>query len=386
MRIKRVLMGVYVAFYAFTHKIQKRLLFISYGGLQYSDSPKVISERMHFLHPEYEIVWIFRNPEKKKVPPYVKKIKNYGFEFLKYMTTCCALVTNEDLHKGQYKREGQFFVQTWHADRPLKKVLYQIEGYKEPVMDETLTDLCVAASDYGERMYREGFRYKGEILKEGMPRNDGLINIDVKKCNRIKESLGIPMQQKILLFAPTFRDHKMHEAHLQEPLVDIHKVMDILNGRGKNSWVCFVRAHVGIRGIDIECDGKTYIDVTQYEDINDLYLVSDCLISDYSSCASDYILLKRPTILAIFDIQDYTRNARAIIDGFENVGFLIAHNQSELESIISNIDEINAVEEYDRVADFFGIHESGNSADRVCHLIEEGIKIRNEVRFKSDIQ
>lgn len=363
---------LYARLYAATHRMKKRILFISYSGLQYSDSPRVICEKMHELYPEYELVWAFLQPEEKHVPEYVKKISCRGTEYYKHLATSCAFVTNEDLHEGIFKRKGQYFVQTWHGDRPLKKVLYEIEGgIPYEIVDNKFTDLCVAGSDHGYRMYRNAFRYGGNILSEGMPRNDALIEVDKKKITEIRKKLGIKKKQRVLLYAPTFRDNKMTSHEKQNITVDLQRVMRRLERNGE--WACLMRVHTGVNGFNFEFNCDSYIDVTEYEEITDLYLISDCLITDYSTCATDYILLKRPTILAVFDLKEYEATCRNLIDGFMETGFLMAHTQDELDEIMDHFDEIDGEQEYEAVRKFFGIHEMGNSAEKICKIMKENI-------------
>lgn len=367
---KTKILSIYTKLYSITHKVKKRILFSSYGGAQYSDSPRVICEKMHEMYPDYELIWMFENPDEKVVPKYVIKVARKSLKYYEMMATCCAYVTNEDLKEGQFKRKGQYFVQCWHADRPLKKILYEIEDYNLIVADEYLTDLCVSASDFGDSMYERAFRYKGKILSNGMPRNDILFNYTSKQIEMIRKKLGINEEKKVLLFAPTFRDNMLK--NFQKISVDIERAMRILNER--QDWICLMRAHTGVKEFDFKCDGERYIDVTEYDEIGELFLISDCLITDYSSCATDFILLKRPTILATFDLDEYIENCRELIDGFDNMGFVIAKNQEQLNSLLENYDTIDGVEEYKKVADFFGIHESGNSACQICELIHRNMK------------
>lgn len=355
---------LYTKLYALTHKIKKRILFISYSGHKYSDSPRVICEKMHELYPEYELVWAFTCPEEKQVPDYIKKISCRGTEYRKYLATACAFVTTGVLSEGQFKRKGQFFVQTWHGDRPFKKILYEA-GRTSKIMDNELTDLCVAGSDFGNDRYKRAFGYNGVIMSQGMPRNDMLVNNDPQKAIEIKHKLHIDPNKKILLYAPTYRDR----SYKQAISVDIRETLDKLNKNG--DWLCLIRAHFDSKGLSFECDGENYIDVTSYDETGELYLISDCLITDYSSCATDYILLKRPTILAVFDIEEYIKTCRGIIDGFFETGFFIARTQTELNEILEHFNELDGEKEYEAVKSFFGIHETGKSAEKVCKYIRD---------------
>lgn len=364
---------LYAKLYALTHKIKKRILFISYGGHKYSDSPRAICEKMHELYPEYELVWAFRCPEEKQVPDYIKKISCRGTEYKKYLATACAFVTTRALTEGQFKRKGQYFVQTWHGDRPFKKILYEA-GRTSKIMDNELTDLCVAGSDFGKDRYKRAFGYNGAIMSQGMPRNDVLVDNDSQKAIEIKHKLHIDPNKKILLYAPTYRDSEEYTSYKQVISVDIRRTMERLNKNG--DWICLIRAHFDSNGLSFECDGEDYIDVTSYDEIGELYLISDCLITDYSSCATDYILLKRPTILAAYDMDEYIKTCRNLYDGFSETGFYIAYTQAELDEMIDHFDELDGAKEYEMVKQFYGIHEMGKSAEKVCRLIRKNCCVK----------
>ena len=101
----------YTRIYGMFHPIEKKILFSSFGGKQYSDNPKAISEKVHILYPEYKIVWFLSEASSSLnfLPDYVTPIvKKKGLEFYKALSTSFCYVTNTALRTNIHKRKGQF--------------------------------------------------------------------------------------------------------------------------------------------------------------------------------------------------------------------------------------------------------------------------------------
>lgn len=350
---------------------KNEVLFMSFNGTQYSDNPKAISIKLHELYPEYQIVWAVSDKEKmqKIMPEYIKLVDDCGKEFYNALSSCFCFVTNTHNRSYIQKRpKGQFFIQTWHGDIGFKKVLYDIKGNQDLVVcDEFITDLCIAASDYGESQYRTAFRYQGEVLRVGTPRNDKLICVDPQEENMTRETLGIGKGTKILIYAPTFRDSNKA---FQRVLVDLAHILEILESKG-NKWVCLVRAHSNTEKLDFSCDGTHCIDVSGYPDMADLLAIGDLLISDYSSCATDFIRRGKGAVLAAFDLDEYIQNDREIPFDFEEKGFLVAKTQQELNNILEQMDEDDYRKNAEQICKEFNVYESGKSAEIICGRIHD---------------
>ena len=172
----------------------KYAVFESYCGSQYSDNPRAISEKLHETDSEYKIIWLLKNVNDKYdiIPNYVRKVKYTRINRIREIAKCSVYVTNENLKPGYYKnKKKQFYIQTWHGDRPLKKILYDT-GNKLPIpiADNQYTNICIAGSKIGEEIYRTAFHYYGEVLVEGSPRNDKLVIRDLENEKRVKNILN----------------------------------------------------------------------------------------------------------------------------------------------------------------------------------------------------
>lgn len=367
MSVRKSLIKAYCRIQYLFNPIKKQMLFLSFNGKQYSDSPKAISEFYHNNFPEYSLVWgVQKGIDKSIFPSYVKLVEVSTFSFYKELAKSSCFVTNGGIPIGFPKRKKQFFVDTWHGDRPLKKILYDATGVSRIEVDDSkLADFCLAGSIFGENVYRTAFKYSGMVINVGIPRNDILFSKNASLSKAIKERIGIKDSAKILLYAPTFRDG---ESGHQKTLINLEEIINHLKSKG-DDWVCLVRGHSSSNGLDIQCDGKTLIDSTKYPDMAELLFVCDILITDYSSSASDFILTKRPTILALFDINEYESKSRQLYYNPKEAGFIVAYSQSELIQLIDNLNEATVIESCQKLFNFYGIKESGQSTSYICRLM-----------------
>ena len=378
MNIKSILVNGYVHICRKIFGVNKnKVMFESFSGKSYSDNPRAVSEMLHSINQDIEIVWSFKDPESKKriVPNYVKCInKNNKLRFLKEYATCASFVKNFSF---SYIPKGakQYFVQTWHGDRAFKKVLHDSGYYKPgqrclPEQIDGFCDLAVAGSDYGESQYRTAFLYKGEILKVGTPRDDCLVNVSDEKKRRIRESLNIPEDIHIVMYAPTLRRAASDVHAVQETQdLDISKVLEVLDKNDNGKWICLVRAHSAVAGIGGINYGDKVIDVSSYEDMADLLLISDILITDYSSSAGDFALLGKLLILYQSDREKYEENDRGFYFNMNDSPYYVAMSTNEIINIIENSNQSVVRKNCDAILDFYKTNETGMASKYVCERI-----------------
>jgi CDP-glycerol glycerophosphotransferase len=354
----------------------RRVVFISFRGKSYSDNPKAISEKLHKVDPDISIVWLFKDPimKKKYIPDYITCIKANTPEALKALATSKVWVDNFNKPLYTYKSKDQIYIQTWHGDRAFKKILYDStfasKDYR--LIENEICNTIVTGSKFAEKMYKSAFKYDGKFLKVGSPRNDILINNDESRINNIKTMLNIHKDENILLFAPTLRRQASKGKGSQEIKgVDLTGIINKLNMVTKKKWICLTRAHSAVSGLKGIPKSDDIIDVTNYEDMVDLLQITDLLITDYSSSATDFILTKKPTILYQSDYNEYIKYDRTFYYDFKDIGFLIAYNQKELYDIIESIFKEDTVTRNKRIQEFYCIYESGMASTRVAEYILE---------------
>lgn len=364
----RSYMRLYIPF----HRIRKKILFSSFDG-RYSGNPRAISEKMHRLYPDYEQVWFlekdFAGPG--MAPDYVRQVvkrRKHSLELYRELATSFCYVTSGANHNNIVKRKGQFFIQTYHGDTGMKKILYDTRKKGKQysiVTDGKYTDLCVSGSWVSEMKFRSAFAYRGEILKVGMPRNDKLILPRPEEEAATRQKLGIPEGAKVLIFAPTFRNGQ----EKQDVLVDLQQVMDILLSRGEN-WVCLVRGHKNVAKLLFDCDGERFIDASRIPDMADLLAIADMLITDYSSSSGDLIRRGKAVILALFDLEVYQANERQLYYDPALAGYFCAYDQEELNALLRTKTEEDYRQNSQRLCEFFQVVETGHASEEICRRID----------------
>lgn len=370
-RIQNIGKNIYVEYVRLRYGIENKVLFISFDGRQYSDNPRAVSEKLHELYPEIKIEWLIKDPADKCIPNYVEvKTPKNKWDFYKLYATSKVVLTNFSLPNIK-KSSRQFFIQTWHGDRAFKKIQYDNPFIKNdffrPESQPGFCDLCVAGSDYGEKKFRSAFKYEGEILKVGTPRDDKLVNASSEEIDFLKKKLSVPSDTKILLYAPTIRKNKLDGMEVKD--LDVNRTLKKLEEKYQCNWICFMRSHPGVKGLSgVEYNEKV-IDVSKYEDMADLLLISDMLITDYSSSAGDYALLGRPLVLFHSDKKEYMENERTFYFPIEESPYYVANNQNELEKIIESFTDFEIQENSMNILDFYGNRESGNASVIISKII-----------------
>lgn len=340
---------------------KKTVLFTSFKGRAYSDSPRYISEALHALRPDVDIVW--QLADSSAAPDYVRTVKPRSLAALTELATARCFVDNFNRPIYLEKYPGQLYVQTWHGDRGFKKVLYDMDdGLAYP--DGAQMDLAVSGSAFGTQVFRTAFRYGGEVLQAGMPRNDMLVNGDPALAAEVRRRLGVE-GRKVMLYAPTFRDATAGKA--QAAGFDLSAALDALGG----DWVCLARAHDLNRGIDSAADGRV-IDATGYPEMSELLLAADLLVTDYSSSAGDFALTGRPVILYQPDLDAFMQEDRGMYFDIRKSPYIRAESEAELLAMLGDLGALPGADS--EILAFYGATETGASATEVAAWIAEKVE------------
>lgn len=376
--IKTAMFIIYAVF-----GVQDKVVLSSFNGKTYSDNPKAISEELHKTHPTVKIVWLFKNPNEKKdiLPAYVNTAKFNSLKSYYELATAKVWVDNFNKPIFLFKGKKQLYIQTWHGDRGIKKILYDVRNqlsdgtYLEgKLFEETHCDLMLSGSEYAEKYHFEsGFHYKGNMLKLGSPRNDKLINKSDSEVTIIKNQLNIQQDVNLLLFAPTMRDsdsnghHKVREIDLELTLKNLEKAT---NGK----WMGLIRAHSSTKSLEGIPESERFLNVSDHEDMSELLLISDILITDYSSSAGDFALLNKLVILFQSDRDEYISKDRETYFNIDDSPFIVALNQKELNEITVNYSSIDIEGNCKAILDFYGTYETGKASIGVAKLINAHVK------------
>ncbi len=342
----------------------KKVFFSSFKGKHYSDSPRFISEALHELRPDVQIVWQLANGQ--DAPSYVRTVRPHTLAALREIATAGCIVDNFNRPIYMLKFSDQRYVQTWHGDRGFKKVLCDLPN---PIdyPDGRQMDLAVAGSDFAVGVYRSAFRYEGEALVCGMPRNDILVNAAAKDILDARARIHLRSETNVLTYAPTFRDATA--GRVQPAGFDLEKALAALRDATGQDWIALTRAHDMNRAFSEQ--GQDIIDVTDYPEMSDILLATNLLITDYSSSAGDFALLHRPVILYQPDLADFMQDEREMYFDIRRSPYLRAESQDALMEMLSRYPDLP--DRSDAILTFYGAKETGASAKAAAGWISEAI-------------
>ena len=204
---------------------------------------------------------------------------------------------------------------------------------------------------------------------EGTPRNDCLVNLDNEKIVSIKNKIGIDAQESILLYAPTLRCADADEKKASKTEFDIKQTINHLSDITGKKWICLLRAHPAMQHFAEAEQASDIIDVSGYEDMADLLLISDMLVTDYSSCAGDFALLNRPLVLFQGNINEYMETERELYFEMSDSPYFVAQSQEEIIDIIDSLDDDRVKDNCKQILDFYKTYESGKASYTVAKRI-----------------
>ena len=367
----------------------KTILFEAFGGRNYTCSPKSIYEKMLTMKEfkDYTFVWSFIDPSKHEVKKdkRLKIIKSKSKEYYKYISISKYWIVNSIIEEGITKKKDQVYVQCWHGT-PLKRLRYDIvvngaslnsveEIRKRNDIDAKKFDYFISPSKYCTEKFTSAFNLKALgkeniIIEEGYPRNDFLFNKTKKDIDAIKKKLGLPLDKKVIFYLPTFRDnqHTSGVGYTYKLGIDF----DSLKKKFSKEYVILFSPHYFIENsIDLTKYKGFIYNVARYDEINELYLVSDIIMTDYSSVFFDYANLKRPMLFYMYDIDDYKGNLRDFYISLDELPGPIAKTQDELENNLKNIDKEfkKNKEKYEKFNEKYNYLDDGNASERVIKVI-----------------
>lgn len=309
---------------------RKLVFFEAFGGRQFTCSPKALYLAMldNPQFQEYRFVWCFKKdhcPDDFDLNGRVSVVERGTADYFAVLAQAGTIVMNNRLPEYVSLKADQTYVQCWHGT-PLKRLGFDVpesasgalntasELAKRFKLDADKWTYLLSPSAYTSKHLADAFGLPEEkraqvILEEGYPRNDAIVNTlaapDAKEqIEAIKRKLGLPTDKKLLLFAPTWRDDQYTDGvgYTLDSVVDF----DVLQEALGSEWVVLLRTHYYIANeLDLSSYEGFVCNVSEVDDINDLYVVSDALCTDYSSVFFDYANTGRPIMFYWPDRNHY---------------------------------------------------------------------------------
>lgn len=361
-----------------------RLIVIRSCHHQFNCNPKYIYNEIarNSYFNDWKIVWLLdysKNVNINEFPSRIKLIKNKSFFGKLYLVMARVIVDNSVLRDIRYVRKRQLLIQTWHGSLGIKKFNFAWSNAIGENNDNK-TKLCISNSEFEDFVFRDSYWKKTKIERLGHARNDILFEKNKKIINKIRKKIGIPDDVHVVMYAPTFRDAYRGKAFnlkmtdLVAYNINRQMVIDSLRKRFGGKWVWLDRFHFHLRKFRHFSDtykSKNIRNVSDYPDVQELLLVSDIVISDYSSLMFDYMLRRKPVFVYANDIESYN-SERSFFYPLEETPFPITTSNADLCDAVEKFDNNKYIK---RVNQFLlnkkCIDDGGSSKRIVSYLIKE---------------
>ncbi|WP_183117383.1 CDP-glycerol glycerophosphotransferase family protein [Brochothrix thermosphacta] len=350
-------------------KDRKKIIYYSYWGEQYACSPKAIYRKVSENKKQFKNIWIL-NDTNLPIEGNAIKIKKNSLKYWYHLATSKYFVQNTNMPVWYKKRKGQLEIQTFHGTF-MKTMGFDTPEFKfetrQTKIDEFQKkvnnwDYVSVPSNYMGDKAQSAFNTKVKQINSGFPRND-LIFDALNYVDKTKKKLNIPRGKKIILYAPTWRESKSS---------DIKMNIEKLQAKLGREYVLLIRAHYMVsNNMDIRKYYPFAINVSNYSSIEELYSISDILITDYSSVMFDYAYLKRPMIFYAYDLEKYLHGERGTyLDYQKIVPGAVARTTDEIVNNLQNLNLLKEVykEKYDEFYKLFCRYgRAGDSANEVIN-------------------
>lgn len=365
------------------HKVNKKIiLFESNVGRNYSGNPRFIYEELvaKGLDRVYQCYYILEDVS-VTLPGNATKVKRKSLFYFYLFSRAGIWVSDTRMPTYLRKRKDTVYIQTWHGT-PLKKLALDMEtvtmegeksiaDYKKKFAENTRTwDYLLSQNSYSTAIFKRAFAFDKEILEIGYPRNDLLFHKNnTQAIRRIKNELGLPLDKKVLLYAPTWRDneHYGHQTYRFGSPIDYSYLQERLS----SDYILLVKAHylVGEKIDASRYQGFLYQFDASY-DIAELYLAADLLITDYSSVMFDYSILRRPMIFYTYDLEQYKDTLRGFyFDFLKEAPGPFAVTTEQLVTDILNFDFNQYKDKYDAFVKKYNHADCGKASEKIVELI-----------------
>ena len=347
---------------------KKIILFVSFAGKKYDGSPRVIYEKM--LEDErfknYKFIWAFENPDKFNMDK-ASIIKIYSLKYYYYALKTKCWITNISADIGGLMKKNTLYFNTWHGS-PIKKTGYDIENteYRGIISSP---DIMCAQANYDADILSQAYKIDREkIIITGLPRNDILANYNEEIKLQIINKLGLPIDKKIILYCPTWREYDN-----QKTSFTVNQKINFKEWENKigEKYIILYRSHINT--ISTIEHNKFVYDFCKYECLNDLMIVSDILISDYSSIYIDYSIMGKPMLCFAYDYEKYVKNIGMYIDIRKELPCEIVYDEDTLLKQILYLDYEKMSHDTLKFRDKY-VESFGNATNICVNKIWESIK------------
>jgi CDP-glycerol glycerophosphotransferase (TagB/SpsB family) len=347
----------------------RRVYLESYWGKKAACNPLAIADSLEKTG-KYEAIFGFQKKALVPVDFRYPVVRIGSLPYYLAMASSKFIVSNGNVGNAIVKREEQVHIQTQHGT-PLKVMGLDIRPHRPRDMHWGAFakrcrrwDYLLSSNPYSTRVWRQAMPYNYKVVESGYPRNDIFFNATASDTQAIKDRFGIPNGKKVALYAPTFRDEDRRG--LRQPPVTPEAMLAALG----NDYVLLLRSHYFTKDV-IKASSDRIIDVAAHPVSEELFLVTDLLITDYSSSMFDYACLKRPILLFMYDYEEYKAKRGMYFDIREEPPGAIAETGEEFLQALRtrSFESADNMQLLERFSTKFCPWDDGQAADRVVEQV-----------------
>ena len=362
-----------------------RITFYLHARRGYTCNLKYILEELLHRYPNRsDVIWVSDMPEA------VAFLQERGVRTVRlntvlhwwYQFTSKLVVTNDSFPPLVRLRARQKSMNTWHAGMNYKHIGPEYCTFRNKyhrkmfLLSNPAPTVYMAGSAFFADDTSKSFHFKRSIFKHwGMARNDIFFRDNKNIDEAIRKRYFLSSEDRLVLYAPTFRDGFCEDLFA----IDFDMLRQSLSSRFGGNWKVLYRKHYFIKSKDLVQDSDV-INVSDYDDMNELLAVADVLISDYSSCFWDFALTKRPSFVYATDIANYQTHERSFAYPLEKWPFPIACTNFELRQQILEFDSDGYAQKVSRHLADGGSFDQGEASARAVDYIAGVLKLSKTQR------
>ncbi len=352
-----------------------RIVFVSFRG-HFSDSPRAIYEELLERGVDAACTWLTAPHTAASFPDDVATATFGSPGSIAALESADLVVSNDHIPLDWEKRPETTYLQTWHGT-PLKRihwdVLWAPEGRLERLQrDVDQWDLLVSPNRASTPLLRRAFRYDGEVLETGYPRNDVLNAADRDEIRaRVRRQLEIPDGVTAVLYTPTWRDDVVFAEEAAGPFalgLDVDAFAEALG----DDHVLLLRLHYMLTGRLEAYEHPAVRDVSFHPEVSELYLAADVLVTDYSSTMFDFAVTGKPLLFYTYDLDDYESRVRGFYFDLASIapGPLVRTTE-ELLGALAELPRVTAehADAYAHFRETFCHLDDGHASERVLDRV-----------------
>jgi Putative glycosyl/glycerophosphate transferases involved in teichoic acid biosynthesis TagF/TagB/EpsJ/RodC len=368
---------------------KNQILFESFNGKLPGDNPLAIyNEVIKEIDSRY-LYWGVKKQyflEAKTQFPELNFVSRFSFKWIWVATRAHFWVFNARMPHWLKKNKKTTYIQTWHGT-PLKRLGVDIPNVAMPgtdtsqykknfIYEANRWDYLIAPNKYSQEIFKTAFQFKNTFLTSGYPRNDELVihRQDTNYQNELKQHIIGKTAGRVILYAPTWRDDYYISKGNYKFFMPF-ELSELLSQLDQEDTL-IIRPHYLVSD-SIDISGyEDRVKICVSEDINQLYLISDLLITDYSSVMFDYSLLKRPMLFYPYDMDHYAKDLRGFYFEYSEVPGPIALTEKNLfkylKEFVENGKFTQVHEKEEQFYQLFNSWEQGAASNSVVNVILNG--------------